>query len=483
MDTNKFNGPNYNDWLRIILDFENQGYILDKPLPTALPEGSSSEERVTFDKWLEDNRKVRNIILASMTNEIQKQYNRLDDVPLIMLRMKEVYVVLDQHISILRQKHSSGPRWPKERLRPPRQKARASDAERGRRARERLLQPLLAPRVPLLPQMERAKGRLEVLSGRRQMMCACIAKEGTLEEGVSITPLQSMYVLERSIKLSNDEMILRLGDGKAVAAEAVGSLSLEESNSVEHGSIHDEFYGIAPILLGYALETSAKFLNIAPSMMVPQTPYEIWHGKPASYKYLIVWGSPAYVKRLVEYKLYSRSSLCSVLEKDFPVDSRRDEVLLEESSEEPQHDNATSFEPSVPTDGAPVLHRSTRESRPPERYGFVGLTSQLDNDPKTYEEAMSDIDSDKWLDAMKSKMDSMGSNQVWTLVDPPQGLRLVGCKWVYKCKLRVDEEVTAFKARLVTKGYTQRPGVDFEETYSPVAMAKSIQILLAIAAW
>ncbi|KAL0427934.1 UNVERIFIED_CONTAM: Retrovirus-related Pol polyprotein from transposon RE2 [Sesamum latifolium] len=101
-----------------------------------------------------------------------------------------------------------------------------------------------------------------------------------------------------------------------------------------------------------------------------------------------------------------------------------------------------------------------------------GLTSQLDNDPKTYGEAMSDIDSDKWFEAMKSEMDSMGSNQVWTLVDPPKGVRPVGCKWVYKRKLGADGEVTAFKARLVAKGYTQRPGVDFEETYSPVAMVK-----------
>ncbi|KAL0434343.1 UNVERIFIED_CONTAM: hypothetical protein Slati_2768600 [Sesamum latifolium] len=77
----------------------------------------------------------------------------------------------------------------------------------------------------------------------------------------------------------------------------------------------------------------------------------------------------------------------------------------------------------------------------------------------------------------------MGSNQVWTLVDPPKGVKPVGCKWVYKRKLGADGEVTAFKASLVAKGYTQRPGVDFEETYSPVAMAKSIRILLAIAAW
>ncbi|KAL0439614.1 UNVERIFIED_CONTAM: hypothetical protein Slati_2444400 [Sesamum latifolium] len=101
MDTNKFNGTNYNDWLRnlrIVLDFENQGYVLDKPLPTALPEGSTLEEHLMFDKWLEDNRMVCSIILASMTNEIRKQYDRLDDVPSIMLCMKEVYAIPDRNI-------------------------------------------------------------------------------------------------------------------------------------------------------------------------------------------------------------------------------------------------------------------------------------------------------------------------------------------------------------------------------------------------
>ncbi|KAL0404233.1 UNVERIFIED_CONTAM: Retrovirus-related Pol polyprotein from transposon TNT 1-94 [Sesamum radiatum] len=206
------------------------------------------------------------------------------------------------------------------------------------------------------------------------------------------------------------------------------------------------FTELPPSFWGYALETAAKLLNIAPSKSVPQTPYEIWHGKPASY-------------------------------------NRHDEALIEESNEEPHRDITTSFEPTVHIDSVPVLRRSTRESQVPDRYGFIGLTSQLDNDPMTYGEAMSDIDSEKWLEAMKSKMDSMGPNQIWTLVDLPKGARPVGCKWVYKRKLKADLEVTAFKARLVAKGYTQRLGVDFEETYSPVAMAKSIRILLAIAAW
>ncbi|KAL0290088.1 UNVERIFIED_CONTAM: hypothetical protein Sradi_7057500 [Sesamum radiatum] len=147
-------------------------------------------------------------------------------------------------------------------------------------------------------------------------------------------------------------------------------------------------------------QTNRKIKAIRSDRGVPQTPYEIWHGKPASYKYLRVWGSSAYVKRLVGDKLDSRSSLCS----------RHDEVLIEESNEEPHRDTTTSFEPTIHTDSVPVVRRSTRESRVPDRYGFVWLTSQLDNDPKTYGEAMSDIDSDKWLEAKKSKMNSMGSN-------------------------------------------------------------------------
>ncbi|KAL0444283.1 UNVERIFIED_CONTAM: hypothetical protein Slati_2151000 [Sesamum latifolium] len=81
MKTNKFNG-----------------LCLGQATPTVLPDGSSPEERVTFDKWHEDNRKVHSIILASMTNEIQKQYDRLEDVPSIMLRMNDIYAVPDRHI-------------------------------------------------------------------------------------------------------------------------------------------------------------------------------------------------------------------------------------------------------------------------------------------------------------------------------------------------------------------------------------------------
>ncbi|KAL0412130.1 UNVERIFIED_CONTAM: hypothetical protein Slati_3802700 [Sesamum latifolium] len=352
------------------------------------------------------------------------------------------------------------------------------------------------------------------------------AASWVLDIGCGAHICNNLQVLERSRRLIKDEMILRLGDRKAVAAKTVGSLSLVISDHIRielkdcycvpnvcgplntparggyssfktftddhsrYGYVYlirtPQLNGVAerrnwtmldmvrsmmgfmelpPSFWGYALDTAAKLLNIAPSKMVSQTPYEIWHGKPASYKYLRVWGSAAYVKRLVGDKLDLRSSLCR---------------FVEYSKETEGYYQAKDFclkERSI------LGKRSTRESRPPERYGFVGLTSQVDNDLRTYGEAMRDIDSDKWYEAMKSEMDSMGSNQVWTPVDPPKGIRPIGCKWVYKRKLGVDGEVTAFKARLVAKGYTQRLGVNFKETYSLVVMAKSIQILLAKAAW
>jgi hypothetical protein len=105
------------------------------------------------------------------------------------------------------------------------------------------------------------------------------------------------------------------------------------------------------------------------------------------------------------------------------------------------------------------------------------------NEPTNYEEAMMSPDSGKWLEAMKSELGSMSKIQVWTLVDPPSDRKAIECKWIFKKKTDTDGNVIVYKARLVTKGFWQVQGVDYDETFSPVAMFKSIQILLAIAAF
>ena len=86
-----------------------------------------------------------------------------------------------------------------------------------------------------------------------------------------------------------------------------------------------------------------------------------------------------------------------------------------------------------------------------------------DDDPVTYNEAMSSVDSEKWHNAMKSRMKSMYTG--------------------YKRMIRADGQVETFKARLVAKEFKQRQWIDFDETFSPVALLKSIRILLAIAAY
>ena len=108
----------------------------------------------------------------------------------------------------------------------------------------------------------------------------------------------------------------------------------------------------------------------------------------------------------------------------------------------------------------------------------------LDNgEPSNYEEAMAGPDSNKWLEAMQSEIGSMYESKVWTLTDLPNDQRAIENKWIFKKKTDSDGNVTIYKARLVAKGYRQLQGVDYDETFSPVAKLKSVRIMLAIAAF
>ena len=75
-------------------------------------------------------------------------------------------------------------------------------------------------------------------------------------------------------------------------------------------------------------------------------------------------------------------------------------------------------------------------------------------------------------------MQSMYDNQAWTLVDPPEGAKIIECKWIFKIKA-----YNTFKSRLVVKGFKKTHGINYDETFLPVVMLKSIRILLAIAAY
>ncbi|GKF54114.1 retrotransposon protein, putative, ty1-copia subclass, partial [Tanacetum coccineum] len=85
--------------------------------------------------------------------------------------------------------------------------------------------------------------------------------------------------------------------------------------------------------------------------------------------------------------------------------------------------------------------------------------------------------------AMNVEMQSMKDNEVWDLVDLPPNSKIVGSKWLFKKKFDMDGAVHTYKARLVVKGYTQTPGIDYKKTFSPVANIRATRILIAIAAF
>ena len=134
------------------------------------------------------------------------------------------------------------------------------------------------------------------------------------------------------------------------------------------------------------------------------------------------------------------------------------------------------------------LRRSTRERRsaiPPDYLVYIG-EQDYDigsvTDPITYEEAVSCPQSELWLDAMRDEIQSMRHNGVWELIELPERQRPIGCKWVYKTKRDSKGKVEKFKARLVAKGFTQREGVDYEATFSPVSSKDSFRVIMALVA-
>lgn len=104
--------------------------------------------------------------------------------------------------------------------------------------------------------------------------------------------------------------------------------------------------------------------------------------------------------------------------------------------------------------------------------------------PTTYEQAINDpIHGPKWLEAIKVELENHAANGTWVMCDLPKGGKLVGCKWVFVVKYDEHGRIVRYKARLVAQGFTQRHGIDYEETFAPTIRYETLRIFLAFVAY
>jgi transposase InsO family protein len=119
-------------------------------------------------------------------------------------------------------------------------------------------------------------------------------------------------------------------------------------------------------------------------------------------------------------------------------------------------------------------------------YGSVHAAQQASDDdeeePRTYQEAMKSPHREEWLTAIRNELKSLIKAGTWRYAHKPAAANLVGCKWIFKIKRDKDGNISKFKARLVAQGFTQVYGIDYAETYAPVARYSSIRLIIALAA-
>lgn len=147
--------------------------------------------------------------------------------------------------------------------------------------------------------------------------------------------------------------------------------------------------------------------------------------------------------------------------------------------------NDVDYKPPRPVEVKDVgedLRRSQRTRVPVERYvaGTVEVSST--RDPVTVGEALGGTDAGRWKEAMEAEHQSLIDNKTWILVDLPAQRKAIANKWVFKRKLGANGMVVRYKARLVVKGCSQRAGIDYAETFSPVVRYASIRFLIAMSA-
>eukprot|EP00253_Pinus_taeda_P010841 PITA_10841 len=162
-------------------------------------------------------------------------------------------------------------------------------------------------------------------------------------------------------------------------------------------------------------------------------------------------------------------------------DEREQEQKEEKKEEQEEGDNAS---PVIAEENkfevSPLPRISCRKTQKPLKLRDYALMSNVLNiiEPTNYKEASQ---FKEWRAAMNEEIESILRNDTWDLVELPKNKTPIGCKWLFKPKMNADKSIEKLKARLVAKGYSQQEGIDFDDTFAPVAKLNTIRMLIALA--
>ncbi|KAL6982051.1 hypothetical protein U1Q18_052698 [Sarracenia purpurea var. burkii] len=271
--------------------------------------------------------------------------------------------------------------------------------------------------------------------------------------------------------------------------------------------------GLPQNMWGEAVLTANHILNLVPRKKTDKTPFELFKGRRPTYNHLRTWGCLAkvaipppkkekigpktvdcvfigYAQNSSAYRCLVYESAISDIHKNTVMESRNVSFFehifpyrsIKESSSvkrtlHPANDSSRDQEEEVD-----IEPRRSKRARKSTSFGPDFLTYLVENEPRTYQEAVSCPEAPLWKEAIKSEIDSILQNHTWELVDLPQGSKPLGYKWIFKRKMKADGSIDKYKARLVIKGYRQKEGLDYFDTYSPVSRITSIRMITAIAA-
>ncbi|KAK4395665.1 Retrovirus-related Pol polyprotein from transposon RE2 [Sesamum angolense] len=300
----------------------------------------------------------------------------------------------------------------------------------------------------------------------------------------------------------------------------------EYNNSEFDKFCEEEGETLAKSFLGRSsLHCSLSTQQVSHKEVQNMTPIEAWSGKNPSAKHLRVFGSICYVHILTEkrhkleektekgiflgyntqskgYRIYNLKTKKLIISRDVEFDEdamwnwdeekiERQSVMIpketppqqqqEEGIDQAEMERRSQQAPGSPR--RPPPSEEIEEETPPRRTKLLSDIYETCNfimlEPENFETA---VKHKVWVQAMEEEIKMVEKNNTWELADRPKDKEVIGVKWIYKMKLNADGSIQKHKARLVAKGYSQLPGIDYTETFAPVARLDTIRALIAIAA-